>query len=105
MPVLDTVVEALPADHRLVHAVMDRGDDSDHIRATLENNHLTPVIPPKKNRPRVIDDDQAMYKLREKVERFFAKLTQFRRIATRDEKLGSTFLAFIHLTASCMMTK
>lgn len=36
---------------------------------------------------------------REHVERFFNKLKQFRRIATRHDKLGTAFLAFIQLAA------
>jgi len=61
------------------------------------------VIPPQKHRKTGIDDDQDTYKRRETIERFVATLTQVRRIATRDETLGSTFWAFIHLTASCII--
>ena len=43
--------------------------------------------------------------LREKVERFFNNLKQFRRIATRYEKLSQTFLALIHLVAAWLIIK
>jgi transposase len=62
-----------------------------------------PVSPPKKHRQTYRAYDHATYKLREKIERVRATRKQFRRIATRDEQLGSTFLAFIHLTASCII--
>jgi transposase len=39
------------------------------------------------------------------VERFFSKLKQFRRMATRYEKLRQTFSAFIHLVASWLMIR
>ncbi len=39
------------------------------------------------------------YRERNHVERFFNKLKQFRRIATRYDKLGATFFAFIQLAA------
>jgi transposase len=42
---------------------------------------------------------KAIYRERNHVERFFNKLKQFRRIATRCDKLGGTFLAFIQLAA------
>ena len=42
---------------------------------------------------------KAIYRERNHVERFFNKLKQFRRIATRYDKLGATFLAFIQLAA------
>ena len=61
---------------------------------------IVPVIPPKSHRIASIDYDKNLYKLREKVERFFHNLKQFRRIATRYEKLSQTFLAFMHLVAA-----
>ena len=41
----------------------------------------------------------AFYRERNRVERFFNKLKQFRRVATRYDKLGDNFLAFIKLAA------
>jgi len=64
-----------------------------------------PVIPPKSNRTEPLDYETELYKLREKVERFFHNLKQFRRIATRYEKLSQTFLAFIHLVAAWILIK
>ena len=61
--------------------------------------------PPKSNRTEPLDYDTELYKLREKVERFFNNLKQFRRIATRYEKLSQTFLAFIHLVAAWILIK
>ena len=43
--------------------------------------------------------EEAIYRQRNYVERFFNKLKQFRRIATRYDKLGATFFAFIQLAA------
>jgi hypothetical protein len=52
-------------------------------------------------------DKHSIYtlKLREEVERFFNNLKQFRRIATRYEKLSQTFLALIHLVAVWIIIK
>ena len=97
--------DQLPPEKSLEYGVMERADDSHDIRETLRANDMTPVIPPKSNRKEAIDYDKDQYKLREKVERFFNRLKQFRRIATRYEKLGHTFLAFIHLVASCIILK
>lgn len=98
-PVFDAVLAQLPHEHTLTHAIMDKAYDSDQIRTTLTEHDLVPVIPPKSNRTASIAYDRALYKLREKIERFFNNLKQFRRIATRYEKLSQTFLAFIHLVA------
>jgi transposase len=105
MPGFDLVFDQVPAEHDLENAVMDKGYDSNQIRDKLQGEGITPVIPPKSNRKDAIEYDQDTYKLREKVERFFNRLKQFRRIATRYDKLGHIFLAFIHLVASCVIIK
>jgi transposase len=58
------------------------------------------VIPPKSNRrsPRTYDRD--LYKARHLIENFFARLKQFRAIATRYDKTARNFLAAIYLAAS-----
>jgi len=84
---------------------MDKGYDSNRIRAQLLAEDIVPVIPPKSNRTEPLDYDTELDKLREKVERFFNNLKQFRRIATRYEKLSQTFLAFIHLVAAWILIK
>ena len=84
---------------------MDKGYDSMPIREHLLAHDMVPVIPPRRNRIEPIDYDHDLYKLREKVERFFNHLKQFRRIATRYDKLSRTFLAFIHLVTVLIMLK
>ena len=84
---------------------MDKGYDSHGIRAQLLAEDSGPVIPPKSNRTEPLDYDTDLYTLRETVERFFKNLKQFRRIATRYEKLSQTFLALIHLVAAWIIIK
>lgn len=105
MPGFDEIFAQLPTDHALADAVMDKGYDSNHIRDKLQDHDINPVIPPKSNRKEAIAYDKDTYKLREQVERFFNRLKQFRRIATRYEKLGYVFLAFIHMVAACLIVK
>jgi transposase len=99
------VFAQVPPEPPLTHAMMDKGYDSDRIREHLVAHDIVPVIPPKSNRTAPIDYDADLYKLREKVERFFNNLKQFRRIATRYEKLSQTFLALIHLVAAWLSIK
>jgi len=81
------VFDELAKENNLQNGVMDKGYDSDHIRNKLNKNNINPVIPPKKNRNKPVAYDKEIYKLREKVERFFNKIKQqFRRIATRLRK-------------------
>lgn len=58
------------------------------------------VIPPKRNRINPRFYDQVLYKSRHLIENFFAKLKQFRGIATRYDKLARNFLAAVYLAAS-----
>jgi putative transposase len=102
-PLFETVFEQLPADHVLGHGVMDKGYDSDKIRNKLQEEDIEPVIPPRSNRKEQHEYDKDVYKLRNKVERFINRLKQFRRIATRYEKLAITFLGLIHLVAAYLV--
>jgi hypothetical protein len=82
---------------------MDQGDDRDHLRQQLQERELTPVMPPKRHRKAPISDEAAHDQRREQVERFFNRLTQFRRMATRYEKLRQTSLACIDIVALWVM--
>jgi transposase len=104
-PIFATVFAQVPSTPALTHGIMDKGYDSTPIREQLLAQDMGPVIPPRSNRTEPIDYDHDLYKLREKVERFFNRLKQCRRIATRYDKLSQTFLAFIHLVAAWIMIK
>ena len=60
----------------------------------------TAVIPPKKNRKASRHYDEDLYKARHLIENFFARLKQYRAIATRYDKTDKNFLAAIYLAAS-----
>jgi putative transposase len=49
--------------------------------------------------------DKEQYKQRNKVERLFNKMKQFRRVATRYEKLTATFLGFVILALIVIMLR
>jgi transposase len=59
----------------------------------------TVVIPPKRNRKDQRSYDAELYKERNIIERFFNKLKQFRRVATRYDKLLANFMGFVKLAA------
>jgi transposase len=60
------------------------------------------VIPPKRNRKQQREYDKELYKARHLIENFFAKLKQYRAIATRYDKREANFLGAIYLAASVM---
>ena len=95
----DPLFYQLPETDKIKNGIMDKSYDSDAIRETLALNEIVAVIPPKKNRTKEIDFDKQLYKLRNKIERFINRMKQFRRIATRYEKLAETYLVFIYIVA------
>jgi transposase len=62
----------------------------------------TAVIPSRANRQVIRDYDRHLYKARHLIENFFAKLKQFRAIATRYDKTKRNFLAAVHLAAAAI---
>lgn len=97
-PVLDRAHERLG---RIDQVLADRAFDSDAIRgAILDRLDAPPVIPNKKNRTAPWPWDEQMqetYKERNRVERGFAKAKQYRRFATRYEKLKEVYLGVVRL--------
>jgi len=104
-PVGEELIDAINPCDGIAQAAMDRAYDSNAIRAKLAAKGIDPVIPPKANRLEIIVYDQEQYKQRNKVERLFNKLKQFRRVATRYEKLKATFLAFVTLALIIIMLR
>jgi transposase len=79
----------------------DKGFDADErVLIPLQEAGKIAVIPPKSNRKIQREYDRDLYKARHLIENFFAKLKQYRAIATRYDKTASNFLAAIHLAAA-----
>ena len=83
----------------------DRAYDSDAIRNSIHDQAHQCVIPSKSNRREPIAFDRQKYKNRNCIERAFRNLKNFRRIATRYDKLAATFKAFIYFASSLLFAK
>lgn len=79
------------------HAIMDKGYDSDAIRAYVNQLGGIAVIALHPSRSQKPAFDQHLYRERHRIENLFAKLKHYRRISTRYEKLHSTFAAMLSL--------
>ena len=75
-----------------VYVIGDKAFDSEQIVNYIEKNRGICVIPPRKNRKEQREYNKDIYKSRNQIERFFNQLKQFRRIATRYDKLLFSFL-------------
>jgi transposase len=80
--------------------IADRGYDTNTLREGINNRGATPNIPPKANRRFKPPFSRVLYRGRNAIERMFGRLKDFRRIATRYDRLARNFLAAVHLTAA-----
>jgi len=79
--------------------IADKAYDGDRFRCDIINREATPVIPNKSNRKNCHPFDAEAYRERNVIERMFCRLKDFRRIATRYDKLAQNFLSAICLAA------
>ena len=77
----------------------DKGYDADWLRANLREKGITPIIPGKRGRKRKIRHDKRRYRERWRIEATFNRLKDFRRIATRYDKLARNYVSAVALVA------
>jgi transposase len=77
----------------------DRGYDATWFRDALKSKGIDPCIPSKRNRKTPVEYDKILYKKRHKVENMFAKLKDWRRIATRYDRCAQIFKSAITIAA------
>jgi len=92
-----TVADSLFQDVVGCYVVEDMGYDSDTHRAFLRSQNNIPVIPGRKNRKVAIVYDKTIYRLRRRIEQFFGKLKENKRLGMRYDKSDAVFLTFIAL--------
>ena len=90
------LIEAIPTGA----VIADKGYDCDALVGIIEATGGEAIIPSRNNRTTPRSIDWHRYKARNLIERFFSRLKQFRRIATRYDKLACRFNAFLHLVSA-----
>ena len=78
----------------------DKAYDTNAIRDLIECQGVVPNIPSKANRRWKSCFSRTHYKGRNAVERMLYRLKDYRRIATRYDKLATNFLGAIYLVAA-----
>ena len=91
-----TLAEEIPA----AMLVADKGYDSDGFRRWLLERGIKPCIPPRSNRKHPATYHKPSYRKRHVVENFFERIKNFRRVATRYDKLAETYLGFVCLAST-----
>jgi len=93
----DALLDQMPKTS-ILHG--DKGYDSDAVRRKIEDMGAAPNIPPKANRRWKNCFSPYLYRDRNAIERMFGRIKDFRRIATRYDKLARNFLAAVCLVAT-----
>nr|WP_281825145.1 IS5 family transposase [Sphingobium sp. BS19] len=110
-PIVMLLTEGQMSDHkgavllfsRLPQAkelLADKGYDSDWFRHALASRGITPCIPPTANRKVQHAYDKQLYRQRHKIENLFARLKDWRRIATRYDRCAHIFMSAITIAAT-----
>ena len=96
-PVAERLIRRRKAAKKLLG---DKAYDSAELRQWLQERGTRPVVPNRSNRKQPFRFDKKAYKLRHRIENAFCRLKDFRRIATRYDKLARNFLAAVCLVAA-----
>jgi transposase len=96
-PVAERLIRRTKAAEELLG---DKAYDGDELREWLKGRGTKPVIPNKSNRKRRCRFDKNSYRKRHRVENAICRIKDFRRIATRYDKLARNFLASVCLVAA-----
>ena len=95
------LIEGLPFEV----VIADKGYDSQELVKAIEDGGGEAVVPSRSNAKVPRETDWARYKDRNLVERFWSKVKQYRRVATRYEKKAKNFLAFVQVASIMILLK
>ena len=91
------LLERSKPDKRLI---ADKAYDADSLRNWLKQNKINPVIPSTAARKTPYPLDRKAYKRRNVIERLFCRLKNWRRIATRYDRLARNYLAAVAIVSA-----
>jgi transposase len=94
---------ALLGQRRAQAVIADKGYDADAIVQHIQATGAKPVIPPKCNRRVKRKFSKTLYRQRNCIERTFARLKHFRRLATRYDKNTACYHSFVALACSMIL--
>jgi transposase len=92
--------ELLSAVGPVERLIADKAYDTNKLRQLLAEQAVEAVIPSIARRKPLIPHDREAYRTRNLIERMFGRLKDFRRVATRYDKLARNFLAGVLLAAT-----
>ena len=85
--------------------IADKGYDANYVIEAADKVNAKSIIPPRSNRKIYREYDTELYKERNLIERMFNKMKNFRRVATRYDKLAISYIAFVFISAIYLWLK
>ena len=95
-----TQAEALVADLVADYVIADKGYDAEPFVMKLKERNSEVVIPSRRNRKEQREIDTHLYQERHLIENQIGKLTHFRRVLSRFDKLAKNYLSFIYFAST-----
>jgi transposase len=83
----------------ITRLMADKAYDANALRDLLAQRGAEAVIPSTASRRAPILYDRDAYRQRNRIERMFCRLKDFRRVATRYDKLARNYAAAVHIAA------
>ena len=96
-PIAERLIRRVKPSKRMLG---DKAYDSAELRDQLHERGTKPVIPNRSNRKQPFRFSKRLYKLRWRIECAFNRLKDFRRIATRYDRVARNYLASVCLAAA-----
>ena len=92
----------MPRRHCANYILADKGYDSETFIEVIRGSGAEPIIPSRRGRIYPRSYDRELYKEPYLVERLFQKLKNYRRVATRYERMARNYLGMIHSVAAAI---
>lgn len=94
------VIPMLEAARPAKRLLADKAYDADSLRQWLEKEKIKAVIPSSAARRTPYPLDRKAYRRRNVIERLFCRLKNWRRIATRYDRLATNYLSAVALVSA-----
>lgn len=99
------LIEEFQFPSTVEYLAMDKGYSGREMLKACWNKNIEPVVPPKSNMKKPWDYNHIIYLYRNEIERLFNRLKNFRRIATRYDKLDVVYSGFVMLGMIALLLK
>jgi transposase len=99
------LIEDCSFHNSVTHLAMDKGYSSYEILQLCAKKNIEAVVPPRSNFKHPWEYNKIIYLYRNEIERLFNRLKNFRRVATRYDKLDSSYSGFVFLGMIVLLLK